>query len=178
METNSEKAVNKLALKLGNTLIDSGMKMIASAFHIKSKKIDGDKITSVVKQYFPKARITHLDRYYYTIPIETWRELISYDWLKTKKWVAEKRDCDNFSNAFASNMSMFYEINSVGRVYGKLYTKEGDFIAWHYWNVIIDNMNRLWFFEPRRDKLAESWYRGGDVIVGLFKYEPVHFYFG
>lgn len=175
---NEIEKVNQIAKKLGLILIDSGMRFIQSAFHLNPIKVSGEEITQILRKYFVSEKITHLDSYYYLIPISQWRELIAVDWTDTKKWVVDKFDCDNFSNYFAANMSMFYEINSVGRVYGKYYQGTNQFVGYHYWNVLITAEKEIWFFEPGNDKMTEAKYEGGMLLINGNKYEPVSFYFG
>ena len=176
METQQQK-VNSIAQKIALILIDRGISILKLAFHLDPILISNESITDTLRKYFPKEPITHLDSYYYLISIEQWKELIRADWVDTKNWLADKFDCDNFANAFASNMSMYFEVNSVGRVYGKLY-KDNKFIAYHYFNCIIDSEKRIWFFEPINDKLSEVAYQGGLILLGGDRYEPISFFFG
>lgn len=174
----NEQAVNNIAKKLGNLLISSGMNFLQSAFHLEPIKISGGEVNTILRKYFPTEPISHLDGYYYLIPISQFKEIIEYDWVSTKEWIAEKRDCDNFANAFSANMSMYYEINSVGRVYGKFYSGTQKFVDYHYFNVIIDSNKNIWFFEPKTDKLTEVKYEGGMILINGNKYEVIHFLFG
>lgn len=174
----NEQKVNQLARKIGTTLIDSGMKFIQSSFHLEPiKKTSGD-ISALFKKYLPGIPINHLDNNYYTVPISQWKQMIEVDWTETKKWVEDKFDCDNFANYFSANMAMFYEINSVGRVYGKYYKGTQQFVDYHYWNVIITSDNEVYFFEPISGKLSEVKYEGGMILINGNKYEPISIYLG
>jgi len=173
-----EQQVNEIAKKIGMVLVDSGTRMIQSAFHLTPVKVSGSEINDIVRHYFPSINITHLDGYYYLLPLAQWKELIRVDWTDTKKWILDARDCDNFSNAFASNMSIFYECNSAGLVYGKFYKGMNNFVGYHYWNIIITAEKEIWFFEPSSDKLTEAKYQGGVLLIGGNKYEVVSMRFG
>ena len=174
----NEEKVNQIARKFGLILTSSGMNMLQSAFHLEPVQISGEQMNTILRKYFKIEPISHLDGYYYLIPIYQWRQLIEYDWVDTKKWLTDKRDCDNFANAFAANISMYYEINSAGRVYGKLYSGTYKFLDYHYFNVIIDSDKKIWFFEPGNDKLTEVAYEGGMILIGGNKYEVIQFIFG
>jgi hypothetical protein len=174
----SPQQVDEFWLKLALILIDKGMGMLKKAFHLSPSVLTADEITQILRKYFPTQSIVHLDNRYQVIPIEQWRELIRADWTDTKNWVLDFADCDNFANYFSANMSMFYEINSVGRVYGKLYKGTDKFLGYHYWNVIITSNKEIWFFEPQSDKLEETNYQGGTLLLGGNKYEPLSFMFG
>jgi len=174
----SQEQVNQLWLKLALILINNGISMLEKAFNLTPSILTYNDITQILRQYFPTQQITHLDNNYRVIPIEQWRQLIAVDWTDTKKWVLDYFDCDNFSNYFAANMAFFYEINSVGRVYGKLYKGTDQFVAYHYFNVIITSDRKIWFFEPENDTLTETDYQGGILLIGGNKYEPISFIFG
>jgi len=170
--------VNEIARKLGNLLINKGIDILVSSFHLEPVKVSSDEITQTIKQYFPSAPITHLDSWYYLIPIFQWKQIIESDWISEKKWIIDARDCDNFANAFAANASMYFLLNSVGRVYGKLYKGTNQFLVYHYWNVIITPDKKIWFFEPHSDKLEETNYQGGMLLIGGNLYVPISFMFG
>lgn len=175
---NNEEKVNQIARKLGLILVNSGMNMLQSAFHLEPIKISSTEINQIILKYLPSVGISHLDGWYYLIPLYQWKQLIEFDWVDTKKWILDARDCDNFSNAFSANASMYYEINSVGRVYGKYYKGTQEFVDYHYWNVIITAEKEIWFFEPQNDKLTEAKYQGGLLLIGGNRYDPLNFYFG
>lgn len=174
----NETQVNNIAKQIGILLIDNGMKMIQSAFKLNPIKVTGAEITQAIVKYLPSVNLTHLDDWYYLIPISQWKELIAVDWTDTKKWVIDKFDCDNFGNYFSANMAMFYEINSAGRVYGKFYRGTQNFVGYHYWNIIIDSNKDIWFFEPESDKMTEVAYKGGQILIGGNKYEVISIWLG
>jgi len=173
-----DEIVNQISKKIGMLLIDNGMRFLQQAFHLAPIKVSSAEINQILRPYFPSNNITHLDGFYHLIPINQWRELIAVDWTDTKKWVLDFFDCDQFSNYFSANMAMFYEINSVGRVYGKLWKGTDQFVDYHYFNVIIDSDKKIWFFEPASDKMSEVAYQGGMLLIGGNRYECISFVFG
>ena len=168
--------LQEIAYKLGLMLIDRGMSILSSTFGLSPIKVSSTEITGIIKKAFPSSSVSHLDNYYYLISADQWKKIIEIDWVDTKDWLKEKRDCDNFANAFCSNASMFYEVNSAGRVYGKLYRGTQEFVGYHYWNVLITDKKEIYFLEPMNDKITK--YEGGMLLIGTDKYEPVSFYFG
>ena len=170
----TQEQVNHFAKKLGLLLVDNGMKFLESVFHLNPVSITGGEVNIILNKYF-SLPITHFDNKYNCIDWVTWQDLFVYDWVDTKIWILDYRDCDNFANAFSANMSMFYEINSVGRVYGKFYSGT-TFAGYHYWNVIITSDKKIYFFEPSSDKWVK--YEGGLLMIGGNKYEPISFVFG
>ncbi len=173
---NQIQQVNFLLKKIGLGFIDLGMYYLQKSFHLSPLKVGNDFVNQAIKQYNPTQPIVHFDSHYYLISIEQWQEIIKADWIDTRKWLLDKRDCDNLANAFASNASMYYEINSAGRVYGKLFDINGKFINWHYWNVVILPDKRVYFIEPMNDGVVE--YKGGIVVIKNGKYEPHSYVFG
>lgn len=168
--------VNNIAKQLGLLLVDNGIKFLESAFHLAPISVGVLEVNTILKDYFPNTPIGHFDGKYNLITWEQWEQLLLYDWTDTKKWILDYRDCDNFANSFAANMSMFYEINSAGRVYGRLYRGLNEFLDFHYWNVVITSDRSIYFIEPNTDKWTK--YEGGTLVIGGNKYEVVSFTFG
>lgn len=173
----NQQQVNEIARKLALLLIDNGMKILQSAFHLTPIKMSYGDMDTILKKHFSTAPITHLDTSYNLLPAPQWRELIRVDWVDTKKWILHYRDCDNFSEAFAANMSMFFEINSAGRVYGDLYRgNTNELVGRHYWNVFVTSDKEIFFLEPNSDALTK--YEGGTLLIGGNRYEVISFRFG
>ena len=168
--------INQLKRKLGELCAQLSIKYLQEAFHLTPLKISSSEINVIIRKYFPTQKISHLDGKYWLLPWWQWQDLINVDWVSTKKWVAEKFDCDNFANAFASNMAMYYEINSAMRVYGKLYEGTEKFLDYHYWNGIITSNKEIYFLEPQSDLWTK--YEGGMLLIGGNKYEVTQFILG
>jgi hypothetical protein len=171
-----QQQVNQISKQIGLLLVNNGIKFLEQAYHLVPISVPSSDINTIMRQYFPSTPITHFDGKYNLIDWTQWQDLLLYDWVDTKKWVLDYRDCDNFANAFSANMSMFYEINSAARVYGKLYRGLTDFVGYHYFNVIITSDKSVYFLEPNTDKWVK--YEGGEIIIGGNKYEAISFVFG
>ena len=176
----NEIEVNKIARKLGNLLIDNGIKFMRSAFHIEPKLFEYSEFRNMVLAKFPNTTISLMDKKYYAITFWQWKQLIDEDWTHLKKWIIDKYDCDNFAYSFSSYASQVFEINTGGVVYGIVYDKNtGKQIDYHCWNLIItkeaDNTVNFYFYEPINNLYSE--YLGGDIIIGNWKYKCLSFIF-
>lgn len=170
------KQVSQIQRKLANVSIEIAKRYLKEAFHLTPQRFSLNDITAVLRQYFPTHKITHKDYYYYLLPWWQWKDLIEVDWIDKKKQIEDRYDCDNKSDAFSSNMSFYFDINSAGQAYGKLYQGTDKFLDYHYWNVIITSNKEIYFLETGNDKWTK--YEGGMLLIGGNLYEPINFVFG
>lgn len=70
-----------------------------------------------------------LDRSYTALPVETWCEILAWSDVDRVKYVAEKRDCDNFAVALAGQVSLRLGVNGCGIVV--------DYSGKHAYNCIL-----------------------------------------
>lgn len=172
--------VNNLARKIGRTLIEAGLKMIASAFHIQPQQITYQEMSGLIASKLAKYPAGQnpnsglMDGNYFLIDIATWKEIIATDWTENKQYLVDKWDCDNFAYTFAAHVSEIFDI-SVSTCYGEVYNKDtGKFLNWHYWNTIMTyeaDGKHLYFFEPQTGEIVEI-VGQQDIILGNWKYVP------
>jgi len=96
-----------------------------------------------------------LDGTYYTVGMETFKKIVSWDWTDTRKYVLDRFDCDKFAIYFKSRMAVDFGINSVGVIL--------DYSAGHAYNLVIlkDSQGVKWMlFEPQNDSIFT--YEGRD----------------
>lgn len=176
----TEQQVNQIARKFSNVLIDSGIKMGKSAFHLEPKIIIYQDFLSFIISKLPNVSTVLLDGKYYALSFWQWKDIIEYDWIDLRKWTAEKFDCDDFARVFQAHIFEIFEINTVGTVYGKIFNKDTNaFIDYHYWNCIVsqeeNGAKKLYFFESENDLWIE--YNGGNIVMGNWRYEPIKIQF-
>ena len=167
--------VNSIARSLGQTLIKAGYKMIVSAFNIQPKLVFYNEIVNLISTKL-NCESSLLDSNYYLIDFVTWKDIIACDWLvDTKKWIADKFDCDNWSYAFASHISELFDI-SVACMYGEIFNKDTKkSLGYHYWNTILtkelDGLH-LYFYEPENNQYVEI-IGQSQIIIGNWIYKQI-----
>lgn len=166
---------NSIARSLGKTLVESGYKMIKSSFNITPQQVDSNTFIDFLLKKLPKCTLGLMDSNYFLTDIETWKNIIAEDWLQgTKKWIADKFDCDNFAYCFASHCSELYDI-SVSTCYGEVFHKDTNAsLGFHYWNTITtkeaDGKMHLYFYEPENDNYEEIPDGTTTIVMGNMKY--------
>ena len=113
-------------------------------------------------------RPVFLDKDYYALPLETWAEIIEWSDVDRIKYVAEKRDCDNFAVAFAGQVGLRFAVNGVGIVV--------DFSGKHAYNCLlvtgdkdgdgVDDLSVV-LLEPQSDRMPQV----GDTMSGHEAYK-------
>jgi len=72
--------------------------------------------------------------------------VIAYDWIDSKKYVAEVFDCENFAIAFKSHCDEYFGLNQVGIVI--------DYESGHGYNLVVLSDGTVWVLEPQSDGLV------------------------
>ena len=114
----TQSQINEIARQGGLAIIKAGIAMLQSAFDLNPFEVSKEDLPVLWAKY--KVGPIIFDNTFYVIDWDTWKLLIKYDWIKEMKYLKERRDCDNFSFAFASRMSELYGINSAGVAVGQL----------------------------------------------------------
>jgi hypothetical protein len=169
--------VNSVARNLAKTLISAGYKMMISSYNISPQQVAYNEIVNLISKKLPNAQQGLMDSNYYLTGIDKWKDIIASDWLMgTKKYIADKFDCDNFAYCFASHCSELYDI-SVATCYGRVWQKDtGADLGLHYWNVIMTQETdgrHLYFYEPQNDNYLEIPDGTKDIVMGQMKYEAI-----
>jgi len=167
-----KETIQKLNRKVGSLLVKMGVLRIQVAFQIKPTIVDGSKFRNELRNTTDISTISIMDRKYYMTDWETWKEIIELDWTDQKKYIKEQYDCDDFAFSFKARASEVFGLNSVMACYGKIYNKDtGALIGSHYWNIILTDDNKAYYYEPITDKYAEA---SNNVVIGNWRYSPVH----
>src|SRR3990167_3210744 len=87
-----QKEVTQIARKLGRTLVDSGVKMLKSAFKLTpSVYSKADMQLFLNGLAFPSTSLS--DEKYYVVGLEDWKNIIAQDWIGEKKYMVDVFDC-------------------------------------------------------------------------------------
>ena len=108
----------------------------------------------------PKA----FDREYLVPTRETWEKYLSYSKINNKKWVAEKRDCDDFALQLKAEASWKFHVNSVvlicdyslGHAFCVLPYRDGEEIRFLICEPQTDELIPIEQAEEYRDKFAKN----------------------
>jgi hypothetical protein len=172
----NQLAVNGIAKKLGKILIENGLKILKSAFHISPIIYTRAEIMNFLSAN--GLPITSLsDEKYYTVDWATWLSLIEVDWTEEKKWYEDYYDCDNHAFTFGSRIPEIFDLNTAGVCYGQIYNKDtGNFIGNHAFNLIIavqDGKLTPYLFEPMTGKWV-LWIKGGKNVLDNWEYRIIN----
>ena len=166
--------------KLGATLIEKGQWFLKRAFHIKyTQTITKEELKNFLAGLgLDRNKIYCADRKYYLIDWEVMKDIIEYDWTDKKKYIVDAFDCDNFANAFSSNLAETYGINSAGLA-KSIKVTIGDRVVYHRANLILateDNILKAFVYEAQNDKWQEL-EKDVPIQIGSWKYELNSFAF-
>ena len=177
MNINQQQKINKIGKTIGSSLVRIGTKMIQSSFSLKPTEVIAHQVRTFLQGYGYKNNVTLSDGKYRLVPFYQWKEIIKIDWTDKKKYLTDFYDCDNFAFLFAARMAEIFELNSAGVAHGHIYNKDtGKWIAGHFWNVIVSNDFKLWFYEPMKD-LYERDLPNQRTIIEDWDYYPLSFRF-
>ena len=159
--------------KLGATLIEKGQWFLQRAFHVKyTRTLTKDELVNFLAGLgLDRNRIYCSDNKYYVIDKEVMEDIIVYDWTDSKKYLTDVFDCDDFANAFKSNLGIIYNVNSVAL---SKYVKVtiGSRIVYHRCNLILVTDNdvlKAFVFESQTDGWQEL-KKDEPIQIGTWKY--------
>jgi len=173
MTKKEKQKIITLYKRLGAMLIQRGQTFLSKAFRVRfTRIITGNELKNFLGS-LGLDKVYCSDGKYYIVDWEVMKNIIKYDWTDKKKYLVDRRDCDDFANAFKSNLSAIYGINSVGlarNVKVRIIPRKKD--VWHRCNLILatkNNVLKAFAFEAQNDKFQEV-KKGVPVIMGNWKY--------
>ena len=161
-----QKEVTQIARKLGRTLVDSGVKMLKSAFKLTpSVYSKADMQLFLNGLAFPSTSLS--DEKYYVVGLEDWKNIIAQDWIGEKKYMVDVFDCDDYGFGFSSYASYVFDLNTAGVAYGAGYNADtGAWVLNHAFNLIItleDGALVPYLYEPATHEYAK-WVKGKNIL--------------
>ncbi|MCJ7634428.1 hypothetical protein MUP77_18805 [Candidatus Bathyarchaeota archaeon] len=71
--------------------------------------------------------------------------IVAWDWVDSKKYLAEVFDCENFAITFKAHVDWYFGLNQVGVVI--------DYAAGHGYNLVVFPDGKVMLLEPQSDQL-------------------------
>jgi hypothetical protein len=172
----------KLFRNLGKKLIQSGQKMLRSAFSIDYRIVTSSYLKSIlVTQYdIPVSSIYCADKDYWITDIDTIKNIVSYDWISEKKYKNDRWDCDNYADAFSSYMAEIFKLNACGKARNIQLFKNGKNVGYHRANLVIATDNgviKAYLYEPMTNEFKEIENYRKDPHLGNWDYRLNNFEF-
>ena len=158
MTTTKQKKLN-LYKYLGAMLLDKGKAFLKLAFSVKITSVmRSQDLNNMLKKIGVGSWLA--DNKYYLTDIETWKDIIKYDWTDKRKYLEDRGDCDNYSGTFHARMAEIYGLNTAGDAKSIDITDKdtGKHLFWHRANVIVatdKGVPKLYAYEPQTDEIAE-----------------------
>lgn len=85
---------------------------------VQTVEVSAAEIDKRLKVLFPNATIhRQRDNFYYLPTKAKGLEIIARDWTDLVTYIAEHRDCDDFSEIFSAMMTLFYALNNVFEIW-------------------------------------------------------------
>jgi len=160
-------------------------KATQKAAGVEYQVISKAKMLDVLTKTFPNKQIILNDEKYYLTNINTWRKIIKFDWTAMKKYLVDRYDCDNYSDAFRAHASELYGLNSAGRMSCSVKVSATGEIIPHRAVMIValDNHDEigLWAYESQNEGLCKV-EAGGEIDIAnsygtSWIYTPTYFDF-
>jgi len=168
----NEQQVNQIAKKFGRILIDKGIQILQSAFHLSPVVYPATEIWSFLNQ-LGFTSISLSDEKYYIVTLNDWINIIEQDWVQEHQYYADIFDCDNFSFAFSSYASYVFDLNTAGVCYGSVHKKDtGEPIGGHAFNLILafeGGKLGAYLYEPMTHKYVK-WEKDKKNILDTWEY--------
>lgn len=160
---------------LGVTLIKKGQWFLEVAFSLTKTPLAKSLIAVAVYDAFggtfDKKLISMQDSKYLSTSWDTWKDLIEYDWIDKREYIAEYFDCDNFADNFCSHINEIYGMNTAGRLSVELLNPETkEHIDYHRAVIIVDKDYNVYLLESQNDKWVKI--EGKNPIIGTWEYKP------
>lgn len=145
---------------LGNTLINQGIWFLEKAFGIQTKEVSSSQVLPLLSQVVPTDKIYFCDQTYFYTTLEKIKDILKYDLVNDKKWVAEYFDCDDFSLTIRANFREYYGLNCVGeaRMVELRNTTTNAHIGWHRANFFFaeeGGVLKTYLLEAQNDIIVE-----------------------
>ena len=174
MLTIEQKKQIKLYKYLGAMLIEKGQWFLKKSFNVKfARIITGNELKNFLNGLGVENAYCS-DNKYYIVDWKVMRSIIKYDWTDRKKYLVDRRDCDDFANAFKSNLSVIYGINSIGLARNvKVHIISENRDVWHRCNLILateDNALKAFVFEAQSDGYQQLT-KGVPIQIGGWQYQ-------
>ena len=171
--------VDHIARKFATMLDNRAIAFWQMAYpNLNPMKVSRTALETIITAKTGVTKFSRRDRDFYVTEWEKHRNIQKYSGIDKMKWLAEKRDCDNFAYYFASWMAMVFKLNSVNVVRVALHDpKTGEYINHHYCNLILARKNgkatQVYYYEPLNDNYLEVNSPEDKVIMGKWWYKPV-----
>ena len=131
------------------------------AFSVKLQQTTQTAIIGILgKVGIPRNNIYFADGIYYYTTLAQIKDILKYDTVNDKKYVAEIYDCDDFSLTIRASFREYYGLNIVGEArQTELRNAQTDkHIGWHRCNIFLaedDGMLKPFLLEPQKDTIIE-----------------------
>lgn len=112
---------------------------------VNQGNISGSKIFDMLQDENIRFNVL-VDASYKTISIEDMKKFLKYNFAKSKKYAAEKYDCDNFAAVLYGQTSYFLGNTAVGMIHVKVPNGA------HALNMMIVG-DRLYYIEPQNNEI-------------------------
>ncbi len=162
--------MTQLDLILG--LIQIGFTWLRNFINLKETVIDSRDVVELLRTSLniDASLIEISDRQYFTTTIETWKKIIAIDWVKLRKYVTERFDCDKFSRVFIGHIIEIYGLNSVGEARGvTINATTGEFVGDHSFIIFIDSLKNIYLQEPQTGEIL-FFEKGEPLQIGNLLY--------
>jgi len=165
--------------KIASRVEQVGANALTKAFKLKPVIWPQLSLKEFLQDQLGKKVYALFDQKYYFVPWGDWQNLIEVDWVDTKTYLKDRRDCDNFSFAFASRMSILYGLNTAGVVRAERYDRETGEKVGHLFNAIVTREGgqfKLYWYEPQTDQWSLH-QKGRKPKIGKWEYTPTWFFY-
>ena len=170
--------------KLGNILIENGVKFLQGAFSIQPQKTTAGYLRALIASKTGIEITIFADQDYYYTDLETVKDILKHDLADEKEYEAEKFDCDDFAQTIYAIFRYVFELNSMGTA-RNIEMKDattGQNVGWHRANIFLASENgipKIYYLEPQNDYIKEitskeitgiPGFEGKKLILGTFDF--------
>ena len=175
-----EIKINKIARLFGTKLTVGGFKMIRSGYsNLTPVLLEGGAIDMAIKKIV-NIPITIYDLDYYSTSKENWEEMLDIisQIIVNFPWEKEIRDCDNRAGLVSDLCSLFYGVNTCGRVYCETTNIKTGKKSLHYANLVILENGGLLLYDVDNFRLIMKLEPNKPITMGVKNYKFFNAYFG